>query len=154
MARTLEFRLAETGRPSNDGLFSLQDFSLVTGINRRRFNSRRSLLEGFYRRQASVDNSGQVESINEFHQMPYGILSSERARRTFDLVTELYSLHYLLILRHLRFPEEFDKSRTKKVMNPGSLALKKTMHTASRFQLRGRGLLRLIERVLFPMLVS
>lgn len=74
--------------PANDGPFRLQNFSLVEGINRRRFNSRRSLLKGFDRLRASVDNSGQMESISEFHQMAYGILSSDRARRAFDLDAE------------------------------------------------------------------
>ena len=74
--------------PGNAGPFRLQNFSLVEGIDRSRFDTRRTLLEGFDRLRASVDNSGQMQSVGEFHQQAYGILSSDRARRAFDLDAE------------------------------------------------------------------
>ncbi len=74
--------------PANDGPFKLQNFSLVEGISRSRFDSRKSLLQGFDQFRADLDASGQMDSISKFHQQAYGILSSEKARDAFDLDAE------------------------------------------------------------------
>ena len=74
--------------PANDGPFNLQNFSLVEGISENRFASRRNLLQGFDQFRASLDGSGQMQSIGKFHEKAYDILSSDKARGAFDLDAE------------------------------------------------------------------
>ena len=74
--------------PANDGPFKLPNFTLVEGISQSRFDTRRSLLQGFDTFRHAVDNSGMMKSISEFHEKAYGILSSDRARAAFDLDAE------------------------------------------------------------------
>ena len=74
--------------PADAGPFKLQNFSLVEGISENRFQSRRSLLQGFDQFRASLDGSGQMQSIGTFHERAYDILSSDRARAAFDLDAE------------------------------------------------------------------
>ena len=74
--------------PGNDGPFVLPNFSLVEGISQNRFDTRRTLLQGFDTFRASVDTSGMMDSVSKFHQKAYGILSSDRARKAFDLDAE------------------------------------------------------------------
>ena len=70
--------------PANHKPFQLRNFSLVEGISDRRFGNRKSLLQQFDRFRQRVDQSGQLDAINDFQQQAYGILSSDRARRAFD----------------------------------------------------------------------
>lgn len=74
--------------PANDGPFTLPNFSLVEGISQNRFDSRRTLLEGFDTFRAAADTSGMMDSVSKFHQKAYGILSSDKARNAFDLDAE------------------------------------------------------------------
>jgi hypothetical protein len=74
--------------PANDGPFNLQNFSLVEEISENRFASRRNLLAGFDQFRASLDSSGQMQSIGKFHEKAYDILSSDKARAAFDLDAE------------------------------------------------------------------
>ncbi len=74
--------------PANDGPFTLPNFSLVEGISQNRFDTRRTLLQGFDTFRASVDTSGMMDSVSKFHEKAYGILSSDRARNAFDLGAE------------------------------------------------------------------
>ena len=74
--------------PANDGPFNLQNFSIVEGINDARFDGRKNLLRELDRFRAKVDNSGQMEGVDNFSQQAYGILSSDKARRAFDLDAE------------------------------------------------------------------
>lgn len=74
--------------PANDGPFNLQNFSLVEGISENRFSNRRNLLQGFDQFRASLDGSGQMQSIGKFHEKAYDILSSDKARAAFDLDAE------------------------------------------------------------------
>ena len=74
--------------PANDGPFNLQNFSLVEGISESRFSTRRNLLAGFDQFRASLDSSGQMQSIGKFHEKAYDILSSDKARAAFDLDAE------------------------------------------------------------------
>mgnify|MGYP001967204714 CR=1 FL=1 len=78
--------------PANHKPFQLRNFSLVEGISDRRFGNRKSLLQQFDRFRQRVDQSGQLDAINDFQQQAYGILSSDRARRAFDLDAEPRSL--------------------------------------------------------------
>jgi len=74
--------------PANDGPFKLENFSMVEGISEPRFARRKDLLQEFDRFRANVDRSGQMEGVNRFQEQAYGILSSEKARKAFDLDAE------------------------------------------------------------------
>ncbi len=74
--------------PANDGPFDLQNFSIVEGISDTRFGRRKNLLQELDRLRARVDNSGQMEGVDNFGQQAYGILSSDKARQAFDLDAE------------------------------------------------------------------
>jgi hypothetical protein len=72
--------------PANDGPFQLQNFSLVEGVSEKRFADRKGLLRDFDRFRGGLDR--QMDSIGKFHQQAYGILSSDKARKAFDLDSE------------------------------------------------------------------
>ena len=74
--------------PANEGPFKLQNFSLVEGISNQRFGSRKGLLQGFDQFRKDLDSSGQLEAISDFHKRAFEILSSDRARKAFDLDSE------------------------------------------------------------------
>ncbi len=74
--------------PATHKPFQLKNFSLIEGISDRRFGDRKSLLANFDRFRRDVDQSGQLDAISDFQQQAYGILSSDRARRAFDLDSE------------------------------------------------------------------
>ena len=78
--------------PATHKPFQLRNFSLVEGISDRRFGDRKSLLQEFDRFRKGVDQSGQLDAISDFQHQAYGILSSDRARRAFDLDAEPRSL--------------------------------------------------------------
>ncbi|MDA1015826.1 MAG: DUF1501 domain-containing protein, partial [Planctomycetota bacterium] len=78
--------------PANDGPFKLENFSLVEGISDSRFGNRKTLLKGFDQMRSDLDTSGQMDAVSEFHQQAYGILSSDRARKAFDLDAERSSV--------------------------------------------------------------
>jgi hypothetical protein len=78
--------------PANDGPFEMKNFSLVEGISETRFSSRKELLQGFDQFRAGVDKSGMMDSIGKFHAKAYDILSSDKARRAFDLDAEPQAL--------------------------------------------------------------
>jgi hypothetical protein len=78
--------------PATHQPFQLRNFSLVEGISDRRFGDRKALLKTFDRFRKDVDQSGQLDAISDFQQQAYGILSSDRARRAFDLDSEPRSL--------------------------------------------------------------
>jgi hypothetical protein len=72
--------------PADDGPFQLQNFSLVEGVSEKRFADRKGLLQDFDRFRGGLDR--QMDSIGKFHQQAYGILSSDKARKAFDLDAE------------------------------------------------------------------
>lgn len=74
--------------PANAGPFTLQNFSLVEGMSQNRFSRRKDLLKGFDQFRTDLDRSGQLDAINEFQQQAFGILSSDKARKAFDLDAE------------------------------------------------------------------
>ena len=74
--------------PANDGPFKLQNFSLVEGINDSRFTQRKDLLKGFDQFRTDLDRSGQLDAISKFQKQAFGILSSDKARKAFDLDSE------------------------------------------------------------------
>ena len=76
--------------PGDDGPFQLQNFSLVDGVSDRRFGDRKSLLSSLDRFRRGVDE--QMSGMTDFQQQAYGILSSDKARKAFDLDAERSSI--------------------------------------------------------------
>lgn len=74
--------------PAKEGPFTLKNFSMIEGISESRFSRRKSLLQEFDRFRTEVDRSGQMDGVNRFNQQAYGILSSDKARKAFDLDAE------------------------------------------------------------------
>lgn len=78
--------------PANPGPFSVPNFSLADGLSVDRLGSRRELLSNFDRLRSELDRSGQMAAIDRFQQQAWGILSTDTARRAFDLDAEPQSL--------------------------------------------------------------
>lgn len=57
-------------------------------VKRAGASFRRSLLDGFDGLRVAIDASGQMDGLDEFQQQAVGILSSDKARRAFDLDSE------------------------------------------------------------------
>ena len=74
--------------PANKGPFKVPNFQLANGVSVNRFGDRRALLKGFDRLKADVDASGQMAAMDRFQQRAWGILSTDAARKAFDLDAE------------------------------------------------------------------
>ena len=79
----------ETGAdPAQAGPFSVPNFSLTGGISMDRLDSRRNLLAGIDHLRRDVDASGQMETMDEFQQQAWDMVTNEHARTAFDLDAE------------------------------------------------------------------
>ncbi len=74
--------------PANPGPFQIPNFTLPTGLTVERLGDRRSLLQGFDHLRRDVDNTGQLEAVDRYHQRAWDILTSPAARDAFDLDKE------------------------------------------------------------------
>lgn len=74
--------------PNKDGPFRIPNFELPEGISLDRLGNRRSLLEGMDRLRREMDQSGQMEAMDEFQQRAWDIVTSKAAREAFDLDAE------------------------------------------------------------------
>jgi hypothetical protein len=74
--------------PAREGVFKVPNFTLPQGISMQRFEHRRELLEGFDKLRREVDQSGQMEAMDQFNQRAWDMLSGNEAREAFDLDAE------------------------------------------------------------------
>ena len=74
--------------PANTGKFTVPNFELAGGVTVNRLGQRRELLQGFDRLKSEVDRSGQMDAMDRFQQRAWGILSTDKARKAFDLDAE------------------------------------------------------------------
>ena len=74
--------------PANEGPFSLPDLSLQSGMTFDRLNTRSKLLTSLDTLRREVDTSGQLESMDKFQQKAFEMVTSEKARRAFDIDSE------------------------------------------------------------------
>jgi hypothetical protein len=74
--------------PANPGPFQIPNFGLPTGLTVERLGDRRTLLKGFDHLRRDLDNSGQLEAVDRYHQRAWDILTSSSARHAFDLEKE------------------------------------------------------------------
>jgi hypothetical protein len=68
--------------------FRVQDLTLPTGIDDRRFTTRRSMLEAVNEHFAAKEKSDNLAAMDTFYQRAYGMISSEKAREAFDINKE------------------------------------------------------------------
>lgn len=68
--------------------FRVQDLTLPTGIDDKRFTTRRSMLEAVNEHFAAKEKSDNLAAMDTFYQRAYGMISSEKAREAFDINKE------------------------------------------------------------------
>jgi hypothetical protein len=78
--------------PAREGPFKVPNFALPQGISVQRFDHRRALLGGFDNLRREVDQSGQMQAMDQFNQRAWDILSGNEAREAFDLDAEPKSI--------------------------------------------------------------
>jgi hypothetical protein len=73
--------------PANKG-FSVRDLSLPNGIDDKRFDRRRSLLNTVDDHFKSLEKSDALDAMDTFYQRAYGLISSQEAREAFNIDAE------------------------------------------------------------------
>ena len=74
--------------PANDGSFNVPNFALPNGVSLQRLDERRALLTSFDNLRRDVDNSGQLEAMDQFQQHAWNLITSREAREAFELDAE------------------------------------------------------------------
>ena len=80
-------RSFDTGDPSRSG-FAPPSLTLVTGVDNRRLDSRRSLVRQFDRFRRTADVTGSMEGIDHFRADAFQLLTSHKVAEAFDLTHE------------------------------------------------------------------
>jgi hypothetical protein len=79
----------ETGvDPANPGPFRVPNFSPPVGVTLNQLGDRRALLRDFDTLRRDVDQSGQMNALDQFNAQAWDMLSSPAARDAFDLDSE------------------------------------------------------------------
>jgi uncharacterized protein (DUF1501 family) len=73
--------------PANGG-FTVQDLNLPGGVDEKRFNTRRNILEAVNDHFAKKEKSDNVEAMDTFYQRAYSLISSQKAREAFNINAE------------------------------------------------------------------
>lgn len=77
----------DTGDPSKPG-FAPPNLKLVTGVDNRRLDDRRSLIEQFDRLRRDLDLGGSLAGMDQFRAGAFNILTSAKVADAFDLSRE------------------------------------------------------------------
>jgi uncharacterized protein (DUF1501 family) len=80
-------RSFDTGDPSRPG-FSPPNLTLVTGVDNRRLDNRKSLIRQFDRFRRAADATGTMEGIDHFRADAFQLLTSRTVSNAFDLTRE------------------------------------------------------------------
>src|SRR5581483_3806779 len=79
----------ETGAdPAQPGPFRVPNFALPQGVTLEQVGDRRGLLTSFDTLRRDLDASGQLTALDRYSQQAWDILTSDAARRAFDLDAE------------------------------------------------------------------
>jgi uncharacterized protein (DUF1501 family) len=79
----------ETGAdPAQTGPFSVPNFALSQGLSLDRLDSRKGLLTALDRLRRDADASGQIETMDQFQQQAWDMVTNDQARTAFDLDAE------------------------------------------------------------------
>lgn len=76
-----------SGEPTAED-FSVQDLTLPSGINLSEARSRTGLLAALNREFKQVEQSPLIDSMDEFYQKAFDLISSPAAKRAFDISAE------------------------------------------------------------------
>lgn len=68
--------------------FKVRDLNMPSGVDDKRFNRRRSLLETVDYHFKSLEESDALDSMDAFYQHAYAMISSQKAREAFDMSAE------------------------------------------------------------------
>lgn len=68
--------------------FKVRDLNLPAGVDEKRFERRRSLLETVDYHFKSLEESDALDSMDAFYQHAYAMISSQKAREAFNLQAE------------------------------------------------------------------
>lgn len=74
--------------PAGEGKFAVPNLGLPAGLTVGRLDDRRGLLERLDRLRRDADASGQFDATDRFRRQAFDMLTSDRARRAFDLDAE------------------------------------------------------------------
>ena len=74
--------------PIGDKPFKVPNISLPAGVSLERLENRRALMYSFDNLRRDVDNSGQMEAMDRFHQKAWNLITGKEAREAFDLDAE------------------------------------------------------------------
>ena len=78
----------DAGADPNSKSFSVRNLTLPSGINLGRITDRQSLLSGFDRVRGEIDATGLMDGMDSFKQEAFELMTSETARRAFDIHNE------------------------------------------------------------------
>lgn len=73
--------------PASSG-FSVKDLNLPNGVDDKRFERRRTMLEAVDSHFRSIEKSDQIDAVDSFYESAYGLISSQKAREAFDMSKE------------------------------------------------------------------
>ncbi|MDF1812232.1 MAG: DUF1501 domain-containing protein [Verrucomicrobiales bacterium] len=74
--------------PAQDKSFKVRDLTLPGGVDVKRFERRRSLLETVDSHFRNMEKADEIDAMDTFYQRAYGLISSKEARDAFDLTKE------------------------------------------------------------------
>ncbi len=78
----------ETNGDPNSANFQVQNIAMQNQMTVARLQDRRTLLTSFDTLRREVDHSGALDAIDRFDQQAYELITSEQARKAFDLSSE------------------------------------------------------------------
>src|SRR3984957_1208920 len=73
--------------PANAG-FTVQDLKLPGGVDEKRFNKRRNMLEAVNEHFAKKEKSDSLDAMDTFYNRAYSLISSEKAKNAFNINLE------------------------------------------------------------------
>lgn len=76
------------GSEPSRGDFEVRDLNMPGGVDEKRFNRRRSLLETVDHHFKTLEESDALDSMDAFYQHAYKLISSQEAREAFNLKAE------------------------------------------------------------------
>lgn len=78
----------DTGADPNSRNFSVRNLSIPTGVDAGRIDDRKGLLSQIDRVRKDIDGSGLMDGMDAFNRDAFDLMTSERARRAFDIESE------------------------------------------------------------------
>jgi hypothetical protein len=73
--------------PTSKG-FTVRDLQMPNGVDEKRLNRRRSMLQSVDEHFRSLEKSDELDAMDSFYQKAYALISSKEAREAFNLAAE------------------------------------------------------------------